>query len=204
MWYIPSCNLLLIRLNRDMRNSLSSGDLPLFKLLLHLPPISPSLHSIKVSSCTWIVVLSWTPLCSLPVSRAFWKRHTDCRAQGEAFPMITGSEGLPPMSQKWFHFSKFHVMLLILAQLGTPGCLFGPPLSLLPVFVPTCRAFHLSLLNVCQNLFYILTSLRHFWCVLITQINDENIDLVPDEQLHHTYHSTDHHYLQKILWPVFN
>lgn len=37
MWHIPCCNLLLIWLNRDMRNSLSSGDLPLFRLLLHLP-----------------------------------------------------------------------------------------------------------------------------------------------------------------------
>lgn len=37
MWHIPCCNLLLIWLNRDMRNSLSSGDLPLFKPLLHLP-----------------------------------------------------------------------------------------------------------------------------------------------------------------------
>lgn len=37
MWHIPCCNLLLIRLNRDMRNSLSSGELPLFKPLLHLP-----------------------------------------------------------------------------------------------------------------------------------------------------------------------
>lgn len=37
MWHIPCCNLLLIRLNRDMRNSLSSGDPPLFKLLLQIP-----------------------------------------------------------------------------------------------------------------------------------------------------------------------
>lgn len=37
MWHIPCCNLLLIWLNRDMRNSLSCGDLPLFKLLLDLP-----------------------------------------------------------------------------------------------------------------------------------------------------------------------
>lgn len=160
------------------------------------------------------MVLSWAPLVFSASVHSLLEAPSDCRAPGEAFPIITRSEGLPPMSQKLFHFSKIHVMLLVLLSwcpLGIPGCLFALPLSLLPVFVPTCRTFHLSLLNVCSfhftslsKSFYILMSLQHFWCVLITKINDENIDLVPDEQLHHTYCSTDHHYLQKILWPVIN
>lgn len=136
MWHIPCCNLLLIWLNRDMRNCLSSGDLPLFKLLLHLPS-----HPLYIPSRFPQVVLSGAPLCSLPVSTASWRCHTDCRAPGEAFPIITRSEGLPPMSQKLFHFSEIHVMLLVLlswCSLGIPGCWFGSPTE-----SSTCVCAHL-------------------------------------------------------------
>lgn len=42
-FYIPYCNLLLVLLNRDMKNSLSCSDLTLYSLLLHLPSVSSSL-----------------------------------------------------------------------------------------------------------------------------------------------------------------